>query len=445
MREEGINPLPQKPTFSQTTMKPSLSLQNPALLRVVILLFSFSIMTYFVRTILSIAGPTIIKEFHLSETEMGAIYSAFLFSYALLMLPGGFLADLWGPKLALAVVGLGSGVLTVLTGFAAVPGLGVLLGVVPSMMLVRLLLGVCTAPIYPACSKMNVNWTPLSHRAKVQSLIIAGAGLGGAISPIVFEWMMSKFGWRHSFLLAGIASGALGVIWCISVRDNPGRRVGKLERAPVQWRLLLSDRNIRLLTIGYVALDYFEYIFFYWIYYYLSEIRHVDPQQTALYTTGLFAAWAVMTPLGGWGADRMMSIYGSLGLRTIAIGGLALSAILLFTGAQTDSVLSAVVQMALALGFAACADVTFWTAIINISGSQSGTAGGILNTGGNLGGLIAPVLTPWIASKAGWAAGLYFGSLMALASALLWFFIDPNRQLAFRPAAGKQFSSKPSS
>ena len=132
-----------------------------------------------VRTILSIAGPSIIKEFQLSETEMGAIYSAFLFSYALLMLPGGYLTDLWGPKITLAVVGLGSGVLTGLTGFAATPGMAVLLGVVPSLMLVRLCLGVCTAPIYPACARMNVNWTPPKHRARVQGLIVSGAGLGG--------------------------------------------------------------------------------------------------------------------------------------------------------------------------------------------------------------------------------------------------------------------------
>ena len=66
-----------------------------------------------------------------SWAVMGAIYSAFLFSYALLMLPAGYLTDLWGPKVTLAVVGLGSGIPTVLTGFAATPGLGVLLGVVP--------------------------------------------------------------------------------------------------------------------------------------------------------------------------------------------------------------------------------------------------------------------------------------------------------------------------
>ena len=86
--------------------------------------------------------------------------------------------------------------------------------------------------------------------------------------------------------------------------------------------------------------------------------------------------------------------------------------------------------MSLALGFAACADVTFWTATINIAGRQSGTACGIMNTGGNLGGLVAPVLTPWIAGKAGWTAGLYFGSLMALTGAVLWCFIDPTRKLS---------------
>jgi len=82
---------------------------DKTILTVVGLMFALSVMTYFVRTILSIAGPSIIKEFQLSETEMGAIYSAFLFSYALLMLPGGYLTDLCGPKITLAVVGLGSG------------------------------------------------------------------------------------------------------------------------------------------------------------------------------------------------------------------------------------------------------------------------------------------------------------------------------------------------
>jgi ACS family glucarate transporter-like MFS transporter len=162
-----------------------------------------------------------------------------------------------------------------------------------------------------------------------------------------------------------------------------------------------------------MVLDYFEYIFFYWIYYYLSEIRHVEPKETALYTTALFVTWAVMTPLGGWASDRMVTRFGGLGLRIIAIGGLGLSAILLFAGARAENVLLAVSLMSLALGLAACADVTFWTATISIAGCQSGTACGIMNTGGNLGGLVAPVLRAGTQPK---RAGLLvcIGCLMAL-------------------------------
>ena len=249
--------------------------------------------------------------------------------------------------------------------------------------------------------------------------------------------MMSRYGWRHAFLLSGIASAALGVIWCVYVRDNPGPPTVRAEKTPTQWRLLLTDRNILLLTLGFMALDYFEYIFFYWIYYYLSEIRHVEPKETALYTTALFVTWAVMTPLGGWASDRMVARFGGLGLRIIAIGGLGLSAILLFAGARAENVLLAVSLMSLALGLAACADVTFWTATISIAGRQSGTACGIMNTGGNLGGLVAPVLTPWIAAKTGWTASLYFGSLMALTGAALWFFIDPTRKLSSTSVSGE--------
>ena len=408
------------------------SWSNRTVVTVAGLLFAFSVMTYFLRTIMSIAGPSIIKEFHLSETEMGAIYSAFLFSYAILMFPGGYLTDWWGPKRTLAVVALGSGLLTALTGVAAIPGLGSLIGIVPSLMLVRFLLGICAAPIYPACSRMNFDWTPIRQRARVQGFIVSGAGVGGALSPIVFTWMMSQYGWRSSFLFAGIASVALGVIWCISVGDSPGTRMQRSEKAPSQWRLLLKDRNMLLLTFGFMALDYFEYIFFYWIYYYLSEIRHLESQQTALYTTALFATWAVMTPLGGWAADQMVARLGDTGLRIFAIGGLGLSAILLFAGARTDNVLLAVSQMSLALGFAACADVAFWAAVMSIAGRNSGTACGILNTGGNLGGMLAPLLTPWIASRAGWTWGLYFGSFMAIASAVLWIFVNPGQKVNSR-------------
>jgi ACS family glucarate transporter-like MFS transporter len=86
--------------------------------------------------------------------------------------------------------------------------------------------------------------------------------------------------------------------------------------------------------------------------------------------------------------------------------------------------------MSLALGFASCSDVTFWAGVIEVGGKHAGAAGGILNSGGNIGGFLAPILTPWIASRWDWTAGLYFGSLMALVGVVTWLLTDPTRPLA---------------
>jgi ACS family glucarate transporter-like MFS transporter len=86
--------------------------------------------------------------------------------------------------------------------------------------------------------------------------------------------------------------------------------------------------------------------------------------------------------------------------------------------------------MSLALGCASIADMTYWTAGIDVAGDQVGVVGGILNTGANVGGALAPVLTPWIASFAGWSWGLYAGCLVALAALVAWLFTDPTRRVA---------------
>jgi nitrate/nitrite transporter NarK len=88
-------------------------------------------------------------------------------------------------------------------------------------------------------------------------------------------------------------------------------------------------------------------------------------------------------------------------------------------------VTATVAMLALSLGFAAAAEGPFWSTAIDISGDNVGAACGILNTGGNLGGMLAPVVTPLIAKGFGWSGGLYFGCLIVLISAATWFLISP--------------------
>src|SRR2546425_12999178 len=94
----------------------------------VALMAAFSVMSYFDRTIMSIAGPQIMKEFDLSVTQMGSVYSAFVLSYAIMMIPGGQVVDRLGPRITLLVMGLSAALFTGLTALGGKPGLGSVLG-----------------------------------------------------------------------------------------------------------------------------------------------------------------------------------------------------------------------------------------------------------------------------------------------------------------------------
>jgi len=410
---------------------------------IVALMVLLSVMSYFDRTIMSIAGPGMIHDFGLSETQMGSVYSAFLLGYALMMMPGGRLADRWGPWRTLMGMGCGAALFTGLTALGARPGLGSWIGIVSAFLLIRFALGVCTAPIYPACGRMIANWFPAARQGLVWGLVAGGAGVGSAISPTLFAWMIPRYGWRVSFWLAGAATALLAFLWAWYARDRPAEHpsLHALEiaagiqanpsssagRSLPSWRQVLANRNVMLLAAGYSTVGYFEYIFFFWIYYYFGQIRHMTPNETSIYTATIFIAWVVMTPCGGWVSDRLVKELGARrGRGIVPAVAMLLAALLLLLGTRLSSPPALGVTLALSFGLASCSDGPYWAATIDAGSKNVGAACGILNTGSNLGGFIAPVLTPFIASLAGWSAALYFGCVVALIGVGIWLFVGPS-------------------
>ncbi len=395
---------------------------------------AFSIISYFDRIIMSIAGPFIMNESHLTETQMGTVYSAFTFSYAMLMIPGGRLADRFGPRRVLTVMGLGAALFTGLTALGGKPVFGIWLGVLPSFMAVRLGLGAVTAPLYPSCAILNARWTPLARRARIWGWVASGSGIGGALSPVLFAWMIEHYGWRASFVASAVVTGALGVIWHLYVRDFPNGATQSMQSHltfSTPWRKMFGSRHLMLLTISYLTANYFEYIFFYWLFYYFGQIRHTSPRESAIASAIIWTAWAIMTPTGGWISDRLVSRYGlKNGRRLLPMLSLTFASALLVVAVNLVAMIPMVIVLFVALGFAAATDGPYWVSSSELAHQNIGAAGGILNTGGNMGGFLAPVLTPLIASRLGWSAALYTGSAVLLVGALLWFFIDVTRPIS---------------
>ncbi|MBM3725328.1 MAG: MFS transporter [Acidobacteria bacterium] len=385
---------------------------------IALLMCAFSVLSYFDRTILSVAAPTMMREFGITPERMGVVFSSFQLSYTILMVAGGWLADRWGVRVVLTVMGVGAGLTT--AAVAGLDWLAAIAGIVPALVVLRLAFGVVTAPLYPSTGRANAMWMSGAQRSRVQGLVNGGAGLGGAISPMLVTALIAWVGWRVSFAAAGAVTVAAGLAWWLAAGGTEGH--GAVAGSRVEWGGLLRNTNLRWLTFGYFAVDYFEYIFFYWIYYYLGEVKKLPAQDTAFYATWPFVAWMLLMPAGGWMADRLVVRLGrGRGLKAVGVGGLALSAVCLFAGVGASDLVTSVVLMSLALGFCAASDVVFWTATLEIAGKDTGAACGILNMGGNIGGILAPALTPLIAARWGWEWGLYAGGLVALGGLAAWF------------------------
>jgi ACS family glucarate transporter-like MFS transporter len=405
------------------------------------LLFGFSLISYFDRTIMSIAGPQLMRDFGVSPTQMGGVYSAFILGYALLMIPGGHLSDRLGSRLTLALMGILSAVFTGMIVVAGNPGLGVYVGAIPTLFAIRFGLGIVTAPLYPACARMTANWIPSAFHARVQGLIIAGSSAGAAISPYLFTWMVLHYTWRVSFAIAACATAVLGLFWLWYARDHPPSVIcppsNRSRPADVAWRKLFTDRNLMLLTFAYGVLGYFQYIFFYWIYFYFGEVLHLGAQSSAKYTTILFVTEGAMMPAGGLVSDALTQRFGAqFGRRIVPMLGLAFGALLTYAGTVVSEVWAVVACLSLAFGMAACCEGPIWACVTEMAGARVAAAGSILNTGAQIGGFFAPIVTPYIASRAGWSWGLYAGGLVALSGVAAIYLAD------VRPARVKRHQGR---
>lgn len=153
---------------------------------------------YIDRASLSVAMPLIAKEFDLSPTMQGLILSSFFWTYALMQVPGGMLADKYKPRIVIACA-------TVFWG--AFQALAAVCTSATTLMLTRLGLGAAEAPIYPAGGKLNAIWMTQNERGRGATLLDGGAPLGAALGAIIITWLIAALdSWRLAFVVAGVGT-----------------------------------------------------------------------------------------------------------------------------------------------------------------------------------------------------------------------------------------------
>lgn len=408
-------------------------------------LFFNMFINYMDRINLSVAAPIIARQFKWDPGLMGWIFSAFLWTYMVFLIPWGRLTDRYGSR----NVGAVSMVLWSLGGMASGATIGF-----GSMMASRLGLGLGEAASFPICGKVVRQWFPASERGLATAIFNAGTFAGPALSAPIVARLVLQTGWRMSFVI----TGAIGIIWAF-LWFNFFRAPGECSWLPGEERnyllaqtgappnptavqepatkgalgLLLSRKTMwgQFITQGCCA--YTMYLFLTWLPSYLVRERHMDLMKASWFTAMPYLISVVLGILIGKLSDSILTpeAVKQGKRRQLLIVFILLSSVVLLTNVVGNQwvvvVLIAValtsISSALTLNIAMCNDLVW-------DPGMAATALGFQILGGNTFGIFAPILTGYIVKTTG-----SFNSAFILAGGLLFLGAITSLTMTRKPLA----------
>lgn len=387
---------------------------------------------YIDRASLSVAMPMIAKEFDLSPAVQGLLMSSFFWTYAFMQIPGGMLADRFGPRVVIVCSTLGWGFFQAIA--AACTGW-------VSLLITRLGLGASEAPIYPAGGKLNGIWMTQNERGRGATLLDGGAPLGAALGALIIAGLLTHFdSWRVSFVVAGVGTMIAGVFAWWYIRNHPREHAGVNEaEAAFIEEAHAADLAAEPAHASGKVMDFFKYrsvwgMFFGWMCFnalfyglltwmptYLSKVHGMDIKQMGGAVFVMFFSGFVGEMVGGWIADKWKAAGASQAkvLRTLFGIASIIATIAIYNVARFKDPVTIVILLSVTLFFLRWCGL-FWC-VPSILGTRKrvGFLGGVMNLGGNFAGIGVPILVGVIVQ----ATGSYDMAMMLFAAAGAGLFI----------------------
>jgi ACS family glucarate transporter-like MFS transporter len=415
--------------------------------RVVGFCVALATITYLDRACIGVLSGAIREDLGLSMRQMSFVFSAFTLAYAIFEVPSAWWGGEIGPRRVLARIVAWWSAFTLLT--AAATGYAMLL-------VVRFLFGAGEAGAWPNATRVFSRWIPTEERGRVQGVFFAGAHAAAGLTPPLVLLMVPVLGWRGVFVVFGLLGFIWSIAWLRWFRDQPGEHpeVNAGELAHIQsdsiadaevapgpaavprpvWRAIFSSRAVWLLCLVAFANGYGFYFIITWLPTFLGTLGF---EKTSLaWYAGLPMLFAVPADLLGGVATDYLSRKLGLRLGRALVGGAAyaLAAAAMFAATTVANTHLTALLLAVAGGASMFALAASWAACIEIGGAHAGVVSATMNTVGQIGGMLSPVVLAWLVERSG-DAGRWFLPLQLiagcyLAAALSWLFIDPRKRLS---------------
>lgn len=394
--------------------------------------------SYIDRVNISVAAPLIRSEMGLTATQLGLIFSAFAYPYAAMQIFGGWLSDRLGPRLVLAVLSSIWAVATVLTGFA---------GSVFALVLCRIAVGIGEGGAFPTATRAFTYWMPVRERGFAQGITHSFARLGGAVTPPIVLAIVAAYGWRESFIVLGMISFVWTLVWIAYFRNTPHEHrhvteaelveigvdasaVRRASRAKTPWKDMIA--RMWLVTLVDFCYGWSLWVFLTWLPSYLSDARGFPLRQMAIMAMLPLMAGVIGDTLGGVASDTIYRRTGNLRLarRSLLVVGLTGAFVFILPAVLTASPVAAVWYLALAFFCLELTNAVLWSLPLDIAGRFAGTAGGMMNTGFGIAGMISPVAFGFIIERTGsYQVPFFLSAALLLVGAVCSLWIDPTRKI----------------
>lgn len=388
--------------------------------------------TYIDRVNISTAAPILRKDLGLSATELGLVFSAFAVPYGFLQPFGGWLGDRFGPRWVLFAFGALWAVATAWTGLAT--------GLV-TLLIARFMLGFGEGATFPTATKAMATWLPARRRAFAQGITHSFARIGGAIAPPIVGFIMVAYSWHMAFYVLGAVSFIWVIWWVAFFRDNPHDhpRITPAERAelppaakkrPVPWGPLA--KKILPVTVVDFCYGWTLWVYLTWLPSFLADSYHLSITKFAWFSSGVLLAGVIGDTVGGLLSDAVLVRTGNLKLarRLNLVVGLLGSLVFLLPTLFIHNLIAVSLLLSFAFFFLELTNSVLWALPMDIAPQYAGTAGGMMNLGFGIAGILSPSVFGFLIDRTGsWQVPFATSVLLLFIGVLLALRIDPTRTL----------------
>ncbi|UQZ82971.1 putative sulfoacetate transporter SauU [Paenibacillus konkukensis] len=352
----------------------------------------------------------ITKDLGLSASATGVLLSSFFAGYALMQIPGGYLADRFGYRNVILISVLMWSVFTVLTGSA---------WSLTSMIVIRFLFGIGEGGYFPSGSKALASWFPQNERSRAMSFMLASGAIMGVITPILSTHLMTSVGWRSMFYMIGACGIVITLLLFFFLKERkadalpgmateqaavkPKAPLKTVLKTPMIWNLFLAYFSVYAINWGLNS----------WMPTYLVKARGLDMTSVGYLSAipafvgifGMLLSGYILDKLPA-GKDRLAA-----GILALVTGGL-----LYLMGSASSIPMFIAYQCLVGVFFAFISTLIASASLKSMPAELVGSANGFINTGAQVAGVLTPMLIGFMVDAFGGSYNAAFIMLVAFAA-----------------------------